>query len=227
MYSRAILVMAGVIMSALSGLTAPSAGPVEQDVLKIGAIFSVTGRSQSLGIPEKNTVEMMVEEINASGGVYGHPVKVLLIDDESLPSEAKAAAEKLVQDDKVLAVIGPSISGNSLEVRPITEAAKVPLVCAAAEAIVSPAESFPYTFKVAQNDTHVAIRMLERSASMGHTKIGLMYELSAFGEEGGDENPTAGAPVRSQGGGRRILHREGDAYGPSHTTTGGRGEPRR
>jgi branched-chain amino acid transport system substrate-binding protein len=157
----------------------------EKETLKIGAIFSITGRAAALGVPEKNTVLMQVREVNKAGGVNGFPLEVVIADDQTLASGAKAAAEKLIQSDKVLAIIGPSISGNSLEVKPLCEAAKIPLVsCAAAEAIVSPIQNSLFTFKTAQLDSHAVIRILEQIRRMGIDKVAVIAEKSPFGAEG-------------------------------------------
>jgi branched-chain amino acid transport system substrate-binding protein len=157
----------------------------DKEPLKIGAIFSATGRASALGLPEKNTALLLMQQVNSKGGINGFPLEVVVVDDQTLASGAKAAAEKLITQDRVLAIIGPSISGNSLEVKPLCESAKVPLVsCAAAEAIVSPVKDSRFTFKTAQLDSDVAIRIMEQLQKMGISKIALLTEKSPFGSEG-------------------------------------------
>ncbi len=157
----------------------------DKEPVKIGAIFSATGRAAALGVPEKNTALMLMQEVNKAGGINGFPLEVVFVDDQTLASGAKAAAEKLIQQDHVLAIIGPSISGNSLEAKPLCESAKVPLVsCAAAEAIVTPVKDSRFTFKTAQLDSHAAIRILEQLQKMGVTKIAILAEKSPFGSAG-------------------------------------------
>ncbi len=156
-----------------------------KEPLKIGAIFSATGRASALGVPEKNTALLLEQEVNKAGGINGFPLEVVIVDDQTLAAGAKSAAEKLIQQDHVLAIIGPSISGNSLKIKPLCESAKIPLVsCAAAEAIVAPVKDSRFTFKTAQLDTHAAIRILEQIQKMGVTKIALLTEKSPFGAEG-------------------------------------------
>ena len=92
--------------------------------LKIGAIFSVTGPAAFLGDPEKKTVQMMVKQINDAGGVNGFPLEVIVEDDEGKEPKAVAAAEKLISKDMVLAVIGPSLSGNSMAIKEIMQKSK-------------------------------------------------------------------------------------------------------
>ncbi|MDP3429306.1 MAG: ABC transporter substrate-binding protein, partial [Desulfomicrobium sp.] len=86
------------------------------DAIKIGAILSVTGPASFLGEPEKNTLVMLQEQINAAGGVNGQQVEVIIYDDESDVNKCVMAAKKLLDQDQVAVVIGPSISGNTLAI---------------------------------------------------------------------------------------------------------------
>jgi branched-chain amino acid transport system substrate-binding protein len=157
----------------------------DQKPLKLGAIFSVSGKASWLGDPEKKTVLMIVEQINKAGGVNGHPVQVIVEDDEGLEPKAVNAAEKLINKENVLAILGPSVSGNSLAIKPIMEKARIPLIsAAAAEAIVTPPESSTFVFKTPQLDSHVAIRILEQLKKMGIDKIGILTDTVAFGQQG-------------------------------------------
>lgn len=151
--------------------------------LKIGAVFSVTGPAAFLGDPEKKTVLMMQKQINAAGGVNGFPIEVIVEDDEGKEPKTVAAVEKLINKDMVLAVIGPSRSGNSMAIKEIMQKAEVPNVsAAAAQVIVDPL--YAYVFKVPQLDNHVVIRILEQMKKMGIKKIGLITATEAFGKEG-------------------------------------------
>jgi len=175
------------ILTALVFAAAMMMGAMAADKkpLKIGAIFSVTGKASWLGDPEKKTALMLVEEINKAGGVNGYPVEVLIEDDEGVEPKAVNATEKLISKENVLAIFGPSLSGPSMAIKPICEKAKIPLVsCAAAEAIVTPIEESHYVFKTPQLDSHVAVRILEQINKMGIKKIGLITDTLAFGQQG-------------------------------------------
>ncbi len=102
--------------------------------LAVGGIFSITGPASYLGEPERNpSMEMVAEEINAKGGINGHPVKLVIYDDEGDVTKARLARRKAAQKDKALAIIGPSLTHTSMTVLEITQKAKVPLIsCAAA-----------------------------------------------------------------------------------------------
>jgi branched-chain amino acid transport system substrate-binding protein len=181
MNTRIILSLLMAVVFAVTTLTCVMAE--EKKTLKIGAIFSVTGKASWLGDPEMKTAMMIMEEVNASGGVNGYPLEVIVEDDEGLRLKTVNAVEKLITKDKVLAIIGPSRSGNTMAIKNSVQEAKVPLVsCAAAEAIVDPV--VPFVFKTPQHDSHVIIRIYEQMNKMGIRKVGLITGTTGFGKLG-------------------------------------------
>ncbi len=154
-----------------------------EDVIKIGAIFSVTGPASFLGEPEKNTVEMLVEKINASGGILGKKLEVIIYDDETDVNKSVLAAEKLLKKDKVVAVIGPTTSGHTLAILNKFQKARVPLVsCAAAEKIVKPVKK--WVFKTPQSDRHAVTRIYKHMLSKGIKKVAIITVSNGFGQAG-------------------------------------------
>src|SRR5262250_779199 len=79
--------------------------------VKIGCLVPLTGKGAEWGQGAKPSIEMAVEEINAKGGVGGIPLEVICYDDQTLEAEALKAMSRLVDRDKVLAVVGPCFSG--------------------------------------------------------------------------------------------------------------------
>ncbi len=157
-------------------------------VYKIGAVFSVTGVASFLGEPEKKTAEMIVEEINASGGINGHKVELVLYDDESDATKAILAVRKLIKKDKVSIIIGPTRSGESLAVAPVVERERVPLIsCASSYKIVTPVEKRHWVFKVAPSDSHVVQRMYEYMTGKGIKKIAILTVSTGYGSSGREE----------------------------------------
>ena len=87
-----------VLTALIFGLTAPlCANAQDKKPLKVGAIFSVTGKWSALGDPENNTAVMIVEAINKTGGVNGFPLEIIVQDDLSLENKALADVEKLIK----------------------------------------------------------------------------------------------------------------------------------
>ena len=93
--------------TAASASTAPSGEPIV-----IGAVVSTTGAAAPLGEPERNAMQLLEKTINASGGVLGRPIKIVIEDDQTNPKEAVTAVNKLLQQDKVVAVMGGSTSAH-------------------------------------------------------------------------------------------------------------------
>jgi branched-chain amino acid transport system substrate-binding protein len=107
--------------------------------IKIGAVLSITGPASFLGDPEKKTLEMYVKALNAAGGVNGEQITTIIYDDGGDASKARTFATRLVEEDKVDAVLGGSATGPSLAMAPVFDEAGVPFIAlAGAAAIVVP-----------------------------------------------------------------------------------------
>ncbi|WP_027184142.1 ABC transporter substrate-binding protein [Desulfovibrio inopinatus] len=153
------------------------------DPIKIGAVLSVTGPASFLGEPEKNTILMLEEQINAAGGVLGRPVDIIVYDDETNVNKAVLSADKLLKKDRVVAVLGPSVSGNTLAIMNKFETAKVPLIsCSAAEKIVKPVK--PYVFKTPQSDRLAVGKILDFAKVKGQKKIAIITVSNGYGQAG-------------------------------------------
>lgn len=160
----------------------------EKEPYKVGAVFSVTGRTSFLGEPEKKTAVMIAEAINKVGGINGHPLELVIYDDESDETKAVLAVKRLLKKDKVPVIIGPSLSGNTLAVVKIMNDAKVPLVSAAASnKIVTPVVDRKWIFKVPQSDTHAVEKIYDHLLKNGINKIAIMSVSTGFGASGREE----------------------------------------
>ncbi len=174
------------LISALSVSFADKA--VAKEPYKIGAIFSVTGRASFLGEPEKKTAEMITESINAAGGINGHPLELIIYDDEGDATKCNIAMKKLISHDNVPVVIGPSTSGTSLAIVNVADKAEIPLIsCAASKKIVLPVEKRHWVFKVAGSDIHVSQRIFAHMKSKGINKVAIMTGTTGFGASGREE----------------------------------------
>ncbi|MGC8575557.1 MAG: ABC transporter substrate-binding protein [Caldisericum sp.] len=97
-------------------------------VIKIGGIGPVTGEASTFGVSTRNGYEMMIEEWNAKGGVLGKKVELVFADDKGDPTEGATAAQKLINEDKVVAIAGTVMSKVSLAIAPICQNAGIPMV---------------------------------------------------------------------------------------------------
>src|SRR5215471_1439340 len=93
----------------------------------IGEYGSLTGTTATFGISTKNGVEMAADEANKAGGVLGKKVRVIVEDDQGKPEEAQTVVTKLVNKDRVLAVLGEVASSRSLAAAPVCQQNRIPM----------------------------------------------------------------------------------------------------
>ena len=105
----------------VSGLTACAAETEEApDVIKIGANLELTGDVSVYGIPERNSFEQAVAEINAAGGIDGKLVELIAYDNAYDQAKAVQNTEKLIEDG-VVAILGSATSGMTLAIAPLAK----------------------------------------------------------------------------------------------------------
>jgi branched-chain amino acid transport system substrate-binding protein len=174
--------------SAAAASAAPTVATGE--TYKIGAIFDITGAGSALGIPERDTVKMLEAQVNAAGGIKGpdgklHKVQVIIYDNQSQESQTVLVAKRLIEEDKVPVVIGPSQSGTTLAIVDTMQKAQVPLISAAASAaIVEPVADHKWVFKTPQSDKLIMTFLLQWLKSKSITKVAWLSVNNAFGDGG-------------------------------------------
>ncbi len=167
-------------------LAVPLAPARAAETVKIGAILAVTGPASFLGAPEAKTLEMLVEEANARGGLGGKKVQLLIKDSQASPEKAISFAKQLIEEEKVLAILGPSTSGETMAIKNVAEEAKTLLLsCAAAEVIVQPVAR--HVFKTPQKDSDAVIRIFQQMKKMGVSKVGVLSSNTGFGKAGKEQ----------------------------------------
>ena len=158
---------------------------------KVGALFSVTGKWSFLGDPEKNTAEMITEQINNAGGINGKKLELIVYDTEGDATKTNLLFKKLITQDKVCAVIGPSGSGTTLAIVPVAEQHKIPLIsCAASYKIVHDEKTgkpYKWVFKTPQTDTMAVEAIYTHMKKHGISKIAIISVTSGFGASGRSE----------------------------------------
>ncbi len=148
--------------------------------IKIGASLSSTGPAAFLGDPELKTLEMLVEDLNAKGGINGEEITLVAYDDGGDPNKARTFATRLVEDDEVAAIIGGTTTGTSMSILAVAEEAEIPFISlAGAIDIIQPVK--PYTFKTPHTDRMACQKIFESMQKAGITKIGLISGTDGFG----------------------------------------------
>ena len=177
--------------------------------IKIGALFAVTGPASFLGEPERNTAQMVVDEINKAGGIKGRKLELISYDTGGDATKAVQLANKLIKNDEVVAIVGPSTTGDTMAVIPVVEKAGIPLVaCAAGSKITDPVKK--WVFKTAQNDTLAVAKVYEQLKKEKKTKVALLTVSDGFGSSGREQLKAQAANY-----GMEIV--SDDTYGPKDT----------
>ena len=155
------------------------AAPAEDGPVKMGVVLDITGAGASLGVAEREVIEMLAKKVNDDGGIDGRKLEVTIEDNQSTEDGAAKAASKLLSDG-VHILVGASRTGPSLAMRPLAEEAKIPMISLAAnQKIVDGSE---WVFKTAQNDRVVLERMVDDMVANGYQKIAVARDASGFGE---------------------------------------------
>jgi branched-chain amino acid transport system substrate-binding protein len=179
------------------------------EAIKIGAIFSVTGPGAPLGTPEKNAAEMVAASINAAGGVLGKQIEVIVKDSKTDPQETVIAAKDLIENEKVVAIIGPSDTSTTMAIKDLCQQAQVPLVaCAAGKTVTDPLAS--YVFSVAPTNALAAEKMVAEAKKAGVSSIAVLSVDNGFGKDGLANTEAAAAKEQVQ-----VVAKE--SYAPEDT----------
>lgn len=189
-------------------LLASAAVASAASTIKIGGLFAVTGPASFLGEPERNTAQMVVDQINAAGGIKGQKLELIALDTQGDATRAVQSATRLVKMG-VVAIIGPSTTGDTMAVIPVVQRAKVPLIsCSAGVKITEPVK--PWVFKTAQNDYLAVAKIYEHLVKRKLTRVALLTVSDSFGSSGREQLK---ALARRYG----ITIVADDTYGPKDT----------
>ena len=163
---------------ALAALTGCLASPATADI-NVGVTVSATGPAASLGIPERNTFELIGAPV-----VGGQKINFIVLDDKSDTTEAVKNTRKLIGEDKVDVVIGSTVTPNSLAMRDIVNEAEVPMISMAASAlIVNPADpKTKWVFKTPQNDSLMADAVAVNMKAAGVRSFAVIGFADAYGD---------------------------------------------
>ncbi len=110
------------------GIIITSCNKSGSDEILIGEYESLTGSEATFGQSSHNGLVLAVEEVNNSGGLLGKKIKLITEDNQGKPSETQTVVQKLINRDKVVAVIGEVASSRSKAGAPICQAAKIPMI---------------------------------------------------------------------------------------------------
>jgi len=186
---------------------AASTASAQKADINIGLYGPMTGPSAVSGESLNRGAQIAVDQINAHGGLLGRQVHLVEYDDRSSPEQALRAVTKLVQVDKVDAIIGSIHSGNILVAGPVVEAAKIPLVGAG----TSPTwlqKGYTYFFRALGNGELSTRQLANYAKTKGWKKIAIIHSNDEYGNSGAT---LIGAVVAGLGG--EIISNQSFTHG--------------
>jgi len=128
MKTKGIVITCLALITGMVILSGPVCAAAEQKAaLKLGVNLDTTGYAAWLGEPELQAIQLFAEQINAKGGIDGHPLELVIYDNESNPEKSSGIAKKLIQRDKVSAMIATAITATSNAAKPVSQEEKVPM----------------------------------------------------------------------------------------------------
>ena len=171
------------LAAALLAVALPAAG---QDI-RIGGLLETSGFIASLGQPGLEGAQLAVEQVNAAGGIDGRKIQFININSESDNTKTVSGFKRLIEQEKVVAVIGPLSSGSAFAVADSVESAAIPMIAnGATRGIVQPPEKRRYLFLAPLTDVVVQSVMLKDMQAKGIRKIAIVNSDVAFGTSGRD-----------------------------------------
>ena len=157
----------------------------------IGALLPMTGGNAPNGAQKKTGYELAIEEVNAQGGIKslgGAKLKLIIRDHEGKPDVGARQAEAIINDDKVVIVVGTYMSGVTVPVSRVTERLKTPLIVTDSMADEITQAGLRYLFRIdtkaelATRDMLEAVKAYGKKLGTPVTRIALLNEDSAFGQ---------------------------------------------
>ncbi|HXC59715.1 MAG TPA: ABC transporter substrate-binding protein [Steroidobacteraceae bacterium] len=122
------ILMAVAAVAVLAGCSKSGGEAAAGATIKVGEFASLTGKEATFGVSSHEGTLLAVEELNAAGGVLGKKLELVYEDNRSTPGESLTIAKKLINNDKVIAILGEVASGRSLEVAPFAQSSRVPQI---------------------------------------------------------------------------------------------------
>lgn len=164
---------------AIAALTFAFTAAAQPEPIRIGAFLSVTGPAAFLGDPEQKTLELYVEKVNAAGGVLGRRLQLHVYDSAGDAEKARAYVKRLIEQDKVDALVGGSTTGETMAAVPLAEAAGVPFISlAGAVVIVEPVKK--WVFKTPHTDRMACEKIFTDMRGRGATRVALISGAGGF-----------------------------------------------
>lgn len=156
-----------------------------QESIKVGVILSLSGPAAAFGIPERDTVKILADKYNSEVGKNGRQIELIYHDDQTNPTEAARGTTKLIEQNNVVAIIGPTTGSGALAAAPIAAAKSVPMLAPAGTiSLISKDHAFyPWVFRTSVSDELGVAQALELGIFQPNKKnVAIIYQEDAYGK---------------------------------------------
>lgn len=175
---KKVVVLVAVVL--LMGLSVSALGA---GTIKIGALMSLTGSLGPYGPPIVNGAKLAVEQINAAGGILGHPLKLIVMDTATNPDVGRDAARKLIELDQVPAIVGALSSNVTLAAASVTIPAEVVLISPASSAVpITKLSDNDYVFRTVVSDKAQGTVFARLAVLLNYHKVSIIYVNNPYGK---------------------------------------------
>jgi len=158
------------------------------DSIKLGAFFDQSGRAAFIGTPTRLVAEMVVDKINAEGGINGKMLELAIGDTEADPTKAVSIAKKFIYKDQVKAIIGPTLTDTGMSVKPVIHKGEVPIIMTVGgDPVIMGGDRFgpfDWVFKSPQRSSIAVERLFIYLKEKGLTRVALLNAADGFGKDG-------------------------------------------
>jgi branched-chain amino acid transport system substrate-binding protein len=183
--SRIAGAMAATALATLAATSATAEDGVSADTILFGQAAVLEGPASALGQGMRTGIQAAFDEINKKGGIHGRKLKLVSIDDGYEPDKSIAAVKKLIEDEKVYALIGPVGTPTANAAQPLAQAAKVPYIgpFTGAMFLRDPKRDNVVNIRASYDaETEAWVKHLTEDLKI--TKIAIFYQDDAFGRAG-------------------------------------------
>ncbi|GHV29445.1 ABC transporter substrate-binding protein [Synergistales bacterium] len=202
---KKLLVLIAVLFVLVASCTAFAAAPI-----KIGYLAALTGDYAAYGLTEVNMAKLVVEDINAKGGVLGRPLELVPYDTRTRNEDAVNAVRRMIESDKVVAIVGANSSGINIATAPIVDRGKVPQISTVGTnplvTVDNSGKARPYSFRICFTDPYQGALAADLAyTTLKKDKAAILYNVGSDYAQGlreffvKDYNKLGGKVVADEG----------------------------
>ncbi len=158
------------------------------DSIKLGAFFDQSGRAAFIGTPTKLVAELVVDKINAEGGINGKMLELVVADTEANPAKATSIAKKFIYKEQVKAIIGPTLTDTGMSVKKVIHKGQIPtFMTVGGDPVIMGGDRFgpfDWVFKSPHRSSIAVKRLFIYLKQKGLTRVALLNAADGFGKDG-------------------------------------------